>query len=64
MTADALPANIEAGGGVYDGSLEPVAAMDDYVDQFAEAGVDIPAAQAEATNTTDGLAPTHVTRSS
>ncbi|WP_431220404.1 hypothetical protein [Leifsonia xyli] len=46
-----------AGGEVYDESLEPVATMDEYVEQFEEAGVDIPEEQAEVTETEDRLAP-------
>lgn len=46
-----------AGGEVYNADLEPVASIDEYVEQYAEAGIDIPEAEAEATEVTGGLAP-------
>ncbi|MEV8214639.1 hypothetical protein [Leifsonia sp. NPDC077715] len=46
-----------AGGEVYNADLEPVASIDEYVEQYADAGIDIPEAQAEATEVEGGFAP-------
>lgn len=57
VDADLQGLTLVAGGEVYDSDLQPVATMDEYVRQYALAGVAVPKSQADETKTADGLAP-------
>ncbi|MGH1547992.1 hypothetical protein ACRAWB_01955 [Leifsonia poae] len=57
VDADLQGFAVVAGGEVYNADFQPVATIDEYVKQYAKAGVAIPLSEANETKTTDGLAP-------